>query len=216
MADPQLPIASKPTFYFGYGSNLWLEQMHIRCPTSQYLGVARLNNYRWIINDRGYANIIEVSKDPTTRECEYSSPTKDSNYENVVFGLVYSLEAEDEKRLDRNEGVPIAYTKEDLSCDFWSSDTSHKVDTSKQLYERRDLLVYIDRKRMTPDKPRKEYIYRMNRGIDDALEMGVPEQYVRNVMREFIPAEETGERRSMEEFAMAQAAQFRDESGVFQ
>jgi gamma-glutamylcyclotransferase len=216
MADPQLPIASKPTFYFGYGSNLWLEQMHIRCPTSQYLGVARLNNYRWIINDRGYANIIEVSKDSTTGECEYSSPTKDSNYENVVFGLVYSLEAEDEKRLDRNEGVPIAYTKEDLICDFWSSDTSHKVDTSKQLYERRDLLVYIDRKRMTPDKPRREYIYRMNRGIDDALKMGVPEQYVRNVMREFIPAEETGERRSMEEFAMAQAAQFRDESGVFQ
>src|SRR3989442_1257277 len=90
--------AFAPTIYFGYGSNLWLHQMSIRCPTSKYLGVARLNNYRWIINDRGYANVVEVAS-------KSSGDKGSGEYDNVVFGLVYSLESEDEKRLDKNEGV---------------------------------------------------------------------------------------------------------------
>lgn len=93
---------SSPTIYFGFGSNLWLDQMRTRCPTSTYLGVARLNDYKWIINDRGYANVV-------------SSPSANSSekkYAHTVFGLVYALLPTDESRLDRNEGVPHAYTKE--------------------------------------------------------------------------------------------------------
>ncbi|KAL1800644.1 hypothetical protein ACET3X_000986 [Alternaria dauci] len=205
--------SASPTIYFGYGSNLWLHQMTTRCPTSTYLGVARLRNYRWIINDRGYANVVEVTDD--------NRNTSTSPHDNVVFGLVYSLEAEDEKRLDKNEGVPVAYTKEMLECDFWSSNTEHKVDTSKRPKKKEDMLVYIDRKRVTPDKPRAEYIYRMNQGIADAVKLGVPEDYVKDVMRKYIPAQEDdegkeGEREKMAEFARGQAAEFRDESGVFQ
>ncbi|KAL9584321.1 MAG: hypothetical protein Q9203_004702, partial [Teloschistes exilis] len=44
---------NKQTLYFAYGSNLWLHQMSLRCPSSVYVGVARLPNYRWIINARG-------------------------------------------------------------------------------------------------------------------------------------------------------------------
>lgn len=205
------PSAS-PTIYFGYGSNLWLHQMTTRCPTSTYLGVARLPNYQWIINDRGYANVVEVTD---------SNSTSMSPYDDVVFGLVYSLEAEDEKRLDKNEGVPVAYTKEMLQCEFWPSDTEHKVDTSKDPEKKEDMLVYIDRNRVQRDKPREEYIYRMNQGITDAVKLGVPEDYVRDVMRKYIPAQEDddgkeGERERMAEFARGQAAEFRDESGVFQ
>ncbi|CAN9080669.1 unnamed protein product [Alternaria alternata] len=214
MASPQLPMApsASPTIYFGYGSNLWLHQMTTRCPTSTYLGVARLPNYQWIINDRGYANVVEVAD---------SNSTSMSPYDDVVFGLVYSLEAEDEKRLDKNEGVPVAYTKEMLECEFWPSDTEHKVDTSKDPEKKEGMLVYIDRNRVQPDKPREEYIYRMNQGITDAVKLGVPEEYVRDVMRKYIPAQEDddgkeGEREKMAEFARGQAAEFRDESGVFQ
>jgi gamma-glutamylcyclotransferase len=205
------PSAS-PIIYFGYGSNLWLHQMTTRCPTSTYLGVARLPNYQWIINDRGYANVVEVTD---------SNSTSMSPYDDVVFGLVYSLEAEDEKRLDKNEGVPVAYTKEMLQCEFWPSDTEHKVDTSKDPEKKEDMLVYIDRNRVQSDKPREEYMYRMNQGITDAVKLGVPEDYVRDVMRKYIPAQEDddgkeGERERMAEFARGQAAEFRDESGVFQ
>lgn len=201
MALHQTPL-SAPTIYFGYGSNLWLHQMSIRCPTSTYLGVARLTHYTWLINDRGYANIVENSPDS-------------ESYSDHVYGLVYSLLPEDEKRLDRNEGVPVAYTKELIECDFWPSDTRSKVDTSVPPPETRNMLVYIDRNRTTPDQPRDEYVYRMNQGIRDAVKRGVPEEYVRDVMRKFIP-ERDDEDGGIGEFAKTQAAQFKDESGVFE
>jgi hypothetical protein len=66
-----------------------------RCPTSEYLGIARLNGYRWLINNRGYANVAQTKSDS----------------EDVVWGLVFSLLQEDEKKLDVNEGVPVRVTQ---------------------------------------------------------------------------------------------------------
>jgi len=197
------------TVYFGYGSNLWLQQMRQRCPASKYLGVARLNNYKWIINDRGYANVVELHSS--------SSDTSDAttqDYAHVVFGLVYSLQPSDESRLDKNEGVPHAYTKEYLACDFWASEDGAKVDVDKKPTQTKDMLVYIDRKRVTDDEPKDEYVVRMNKGIDDAVVKGVPEKYVKDVMRKFIPAEDKGnaKRRSVEAKAYRQALEFVDEN----
>jgi gamma-glutamylcyclotransferase len=226
-----LTSSPNPTVYFGYGSNLWLHQMHIRCPTSQYLGVARMDGFKWIINDRGYANVVAVTpsktgldqpnqSNTTTDKDIVSKPPKE-DYTNTVFGLVYSLTPTDESRLDLNEGVPVAYTKAHLPCTFWSAgspsapESQHsKIDTNQPPTSTLEMLVYIDRKRTTPDEPRKEYIYRMNQGIADAIELGVPEGYVEDVMREFIPAEEGEGRKSIERFAEGQAKEFRDESGV--
>ena len=194
--------ASTPTIYFGFGSNLWLHQMITRCPSSTYLGVARLPSYKWIINDRGYANVVSY---PSTINSEYA---------HTVFGLVYSLLPTDEARLDRNEGVPHAYTKEYLPCDFWASKDGKGIDVSHEPTERgKKMLVYIDRKRVTGDRPKEEYVYRMNRGIEDAIRMGVPEEYVEEVMRPYIPKDQ-GERKSLEEKARGQAAEFVDEGHV--
>ncbi|KAK5138185.1 hypothetical protein LTR08_004880 [Meristemomyces frigidus] len=167
------------TLYFGYGSNLWKQQMHQRCPTSKFLGIARLNGYRWIINERGYANVVGIA---TERE---QAPLM---YRDEVWGLVYSLQADDEDRLDRNEGVPFAYTKEDLKVDFWrakSGKASDVEEKSKQV----EMLVYINRELTSADKPKKEYIHRMNMGITDAEREGMPKEYVDKVMRKFIPEE---------------------------
>lgn len=189
--------------------------MDIRCPTSKYLGVARLNGYKWIINDRGYANVVQTDNSTKTQD------DAKEEYDDVVFGLVYSLQPKDEESLDKNEGVPIAYTKENLTCDFWPASQQKWVDVSKPPTKAVDMLVYIDRNRTSDDKPKKEYIYRMNQGIADAVKMGVPKQYVKDVMRKFIPAEEddTGvekaEGKSMREKALRQARRFEDESGVF-
>lgn len=118
--------------------------MDLRCPTSEYLGIARLNGYKWIINDRGYANVVQVSNHSTTEDTDEANKGS-KEYEHVVFGLVYSLKEEDEKRLDKNEGVPVAYTKEDLPCDFWPSHGGKWVDVSKKPSKKEDMLVYIDR-----------------------------------------------------------------------
>jgi gamma-glutamylcyclotransferase len=192
-----------PSLYFGYGSNLWLHQMAVRCPSSPYLGVARLSSYRWIINSRGYANVVE---------------TKSSS--DIVYGLVYTLTPADEARLDVNEGVPVAYTKETLPCAFWKADSENrgKVDVdAPPTEEAKEMLVYIDRKRMEPAEPKGEYVVRMNKGIVDAVKMGVPKDYVDEVMRRFIPesgGEGAGKREEMEAKALRQATRFEDESGV--
>lgn len=83
---------SDATLYFVYGSNLSFSQMGLRCPDSRFQGRASLHNYRFQINQRGYAKVIP---DPSS----------------FVEGLCYSLNVRDEGRLDRNEGVPWAYQK---------------------------------------------------------------------------------------------------------
>ncbi|KAF1361036.1 hypothetical protein EJ07DRAFT_164638 [Lizonia empirigonia] len=191
MTISQTPLPA-PTIYFGYGSNLWQHQMAVRCPTSSYLGVARLAHHTWLINSRGTPTWCRAAR----RRAATRTP-----------------------RLDRNEGVPVAYTKEMIACEFWPSTGGDRVDTGAPPFETREMLVYIDRNRTTPDKPREEYVYRMNQGIKDAVRMGVPEKYVANVMREYIPEgdnENDGKAGGIGEFAKTQAAQFKDESGVFE
>lgn len=201
MASPEDDL-SNTTVYFGYGSNLWKHQMTQRCPTSKYLGIARLKGYRWLIYERGYANIIEIpeSEDNAERHA----------YKDEVWGLVYSLEPSDEQRLDRNEGVPFAYTKEHIEIEFWpsSSRNTTTIDTRKK-GKQVDMLVYINRKLVTPSKPKKEYIYRMNMGIKDAIDEGVPKEYMKQVLRCYIPDEED---EKVVELARKQALVFEDEA----
>lgn len=172
--------------------------MKQRCPTSKYLGIARLNGYRWIIYERGYANIVEISKEDKLAKHDYTQE---------VWGLVYSLESKDEDRLDGNEGVPYAYTKEYLECDFFEAKDGKKSDVESDPKEV-DMLVYINRKLITPGKTKKEYIYRMNMGIKDALQEGVPKAYVDKVMRKFIPDVED---ETVKEVAKKQGLEFEDE-----
>ena len=167
-----------------------------RCPSSPYVGIARLKGYRWLINNRGYANVVEPADG-------------DKKNSDVVWGLVYSLEGEDEGQLDLNEGVPYAYTKELLTVDYWAASNGAKPRTDEQAVER-EMLVYIDRKRVEPDRPKREYVYRMNMGIKDAVEEGVPQGYVDGVMRVFIPDEEDED---VEGLARQQAVFFEDEEG---
>ncbi|OJD31688.1 aig2-like protein [Diplodia corticola] len=110
-----------PTLYFAYGSNLWLDQMRRRCPSSTYLGIGRLSNnsssnntstssstnpnpnpnahpnrgWRWIINERGFANVVELvdeAGDDDEHEDELDDGDEHEHEEDeVVYGAVYAL-----------------------------------------------------------------------------------------------------------------------------
>jgi len=177
------------TIYFGYGSNLWLHQMSQRCPESKYLGVGRLNGFRWNISPRGYANVIETGShsslvsDPAydnlhralheNNHDTSASPDggnsadvllkKEDSASDFVYGLVFSLTPNDERRLDKNENVPIAYTKEFIPTDFWSiPENAAKpewTDVTKKPHSK-TMLVYIDRQRTEDSEPKHEYIFR--------------------------------------------------------
>jgi gamma-glutamylcyclotransferase len=225
-------MQNSTTLYFGYGSNLWLHQMHQRCPSAQYIGLARLSGYKWIISQRGYANVVQVSVTSTDHITTTTTTTNTSDGkqdggedEEAVYGMIYTLTPTDEAALDKNEGVPLAYTKEYLHCNVWIHSTGpvdpqyphliRKIDTTEEPTEHRDLLVYIDRVRVSEGAPRKEYVVRMNRGITDATKCGVPAGYVEDVLRKFVPEEEGGKGEEVQELAERQARGFKDESGVF-
>ncbi|KAK4119338.1 hypothetical protein N657DRAFT_549244, partial [Parathielavia appendiculata] len=187
--------------YFGFGSNLWKQQMSLRCPTSPFTGIGRLCGYKWFINGRGYANIAPIT-------------TASPDSEDEVWGLVYDLSPADEARLDINEGVPFAYEKRHIPVEFWPDGTGADGIPEKGKGQVVDMLVYIDFKRSQPGhRPRAEYVHRMNMGIRDALREGVPQAYVERVLRPYIPADAELDAEAVD-LAKRQAAGFRDDSGV--
>ena len=214
-----LAAADMPSFYFGYGSNMWRKQMTQRCPDSNFIGIGRLDGWHWQINERGYANVVEMTPNAQT---ERQIPIQaQSGSSSAVWGLIYTISKDDEARLDINEGVPYAYTKEIHPVRLWSAKKSpesislpemtasateavdeedrptqipltpsSRKDEEISSSEVRDMLVYVDRNRVKNSEPNIPYVYRMNRAIEDAVTAGVPIDYLTKSLRKFISAEE--------------------------
>ncbi|KAF4336719.1 hypothetical protein FBEOM_9419 [Fusarium beomiforme] len=174
--------------YFAYGSNLSTEQMRRRCPYSTPIGLAYLKGWKWIINGRGYANIVQLpvdSDDNVTPEAEenrqLSTKGKEKEkekHEEGVYGLLYLIPSDDEEKLDGYEGVPWAYQKFLVEVK-WGNAKKEEDETLKAL-------VYADGMRVEEDMPQEEYIGRMEDGIKDAIEnWGLDEDYANRVMRRF-------------------------------
>ncbi|KAI1313993.1 hypothetical protein F5Y03DRAFT_1475 [Xylaria venustula] len=130
--------------YFAYGSNLSTTQMLQRCPQSTAIGLARLTGWTWIINERGYANIVpkkplwELEKDTKSISNAYHDHSPDPGA--VVYGLVYRLHPNDEDALDRYEGVGSAYEKWTMTIprtQFWKPLAAENVTSSASASSRR-------------------------------------------------------------------------------
>ena len=153
--------------------------------------------WQWIINERGYANIVSDGQASGDRP--------------GVYGLVYRLHADDELTLDICEGVPFAYEKMTVKIDRASlkAPELEPARSSSRGIEQPteeattgpsgavnlqspgseiELLAYVDTLRTTPSNPKSEYIHRINLGIKEALEWGLPSAYVDEVIRRCIPA----------------------------
>ena len=83
--------------YAAYGSNINLEQMAYRCPHSIVAGTAMLKGYE--LQFRHHATI-------------------EPNEESEVPVLLWELDSQDEKFLDRYEGEPKYYRKENISLEL--------------------------------------------------------------------------------------------------
>lgn len=177
-----------------------------------------MKGFEWIIYQRGFANIVEVDG----HEEGDDEKGEEGDYRNQVWGMMYSLEEEDEKLLDEREGVPVAYRKEWIECEFWTVPEAAAASASSSLSSREEeeevgkneedtttaenkkkrkpaditkrpgkekMLVYINREMTDEGEIRKEYISRMNCGIEDAVKEGLPREYVEQVLRRWIPAD---------------------------
>jgi gamma-glutamylcyclotransferase len=184
------------TVYFAYGSNLWLDQMARRCPDSLYIGRGILENYKWQINSRGYANVA-------------ASPGE------IVEGLCYSLSKEDEEVLDRLEGVPFAYERvmvevkvqlaprelqllpvkkvdaiinapRSISLSSLSAEIRQQSSQAIE-WEKSLVLVYLSRKFVQNGVPHEEYVNRLANGAEDAQKLGVSKEWIEKNMKPWFP-----------------------------
>ena len=80
-------------YYFAYGSNMNDQQMAHRCPGAKKVGHGVINNYKLV--ERLYADI---------EKCEGSK----------VDGLVWLLNEDHKKSLDKYEGYPVRYDRHDV------------------------------------------------------------------------------------------------------
>ncbi|KAK0375639.1 AIG2 family protein [Colletotrichum limetticola] len=201
--------SNPPRLYFAYGSNLSPTQMSLRCPASTPLGLAHLPDHTFIINARRYANVVpndpvnpayladaDAAAAPTTDPASASAPPPPSAPPSAapgVYGVLYALPPQDEATLDRCEGVPHAYQKQDLAVSIanLASKGTGATSAAAGLTPGSNVtaLVYVDTERTEPSTPWPEYVDRMNRGVDEATErFGLPRGYVDDVIRGYIPA----------------------------
>lgn len=132
-----------------------------------------------------------------------------------VYGIVYAMTPKDEGLLDETEKVdnwteetPLtssveketrprnqeegAYNKWYLAVHVvhWLDD-KFRAHCASRVGEGEDgdltVLVYIDEHVINEGKPREEYVKRMNQAIKEAVELGLPQDWVNKVVRRFIP-----------------------------
>lgn len=92
----------KEKLYIAYGSNINIEQMKHRCPTAKTIGTTKIKDYELLF--RGSKTGAYATIEP----CEGS----------FVPALIWSIEPKDEIALDRYEGYPTFYEKEDVELEL--------------------------------------------------------------------------------------------------
>jgi hypothetical protein len=196
-STPDSTRSSTPNFdgtlYFGYGSNLWKYQVLHRCPSAKFIGLARLRHWRWQINERGNTNIVEAPPAPfSPATVRWLGPlsTDDLRGNDRTYGMVFQMSHEDEQKMDEYEDVPESYTKETAMVELWTRKEGQEgpLDITKRC-RRVQVMFHVDREH-TADSVQLSagaYSYKINQGIMDATEEGVPESYIKDCIRPFVP-----------------------------
>lgn len=99
--------------------------------------------------------------------------------------MIYALSPPDEAKLNINEGVPCAYERQVPEVELWFEDSSKNWDATQY----QTVLCYVDADRVQEAQLKGEYVHRINMGIRDAKQKGMPSSYVDKYLRLFIPVE---------------------------
>lgn len=124
--------------YIAYGSNLNVEQMTCRCPTAKVYGKGILKGYRLLFKGRPDNAYLTI----------------EAKVGGEVPVVVWDIKPEDELSLDRYEGYPSFYYKEDIPVEL---ETGEVVEA----------MVYI-----------------MTNKIRDRINLNLPSEYYLNAVSE--------------------------------
>ena len=130
-----------------------------------------------------------------------------SGEEDTVYGILYEMARDDERLLDGYEGVdreskrawedgkiPVSvrpreqgdgeYNKWYLEAKVteWLDEEQKRLRGGEK---GQVVLVYVDEKSLSVGSSKKEYVFRMDRAIREAQELGFPKKWADEVMRKF-------------------------------
>lgn len=207
--------------YFAYGSNLSYSQMMLRCTcnpdkSAKPVAIARLDGWRWLISEEGYANIIPPKALRVGLQEAEGEKVHVTGKEDAVFGILYDMTPKDESLLDAYEGVDndapdaspdgkvdrkIRPKEQGNGCyNKWyvpavvtkwldSSEESRRAAQSKESTNTQTVLVYLDELHVLEGPPKNEYIARMDRAMRQSVPLGFPRDWARNAMGSFFSSE---------------------------
>ena len=100
-------------YYIAYGSNLSVEQMAHRCPDAKVAGMAALEGWKLVF--RMHATIEPAEG-------------------RVVPVLIWEISERDERNLDRYEGYPSYYYKQDMDITMTDFDGKNPQEITAMVY----------------------------------------------------------------------------------
>jgi hypothetical protein len=107
-----------------------------------------------------------------------------------TYGAVWAISDDEAKRVAELEKVGQCYTKEEAFIEYWSAPSDAGPISVLKRPRRVKVTFHVDRTH-TEDGPTgkcgMEYGYRMNQAVIDALAHGIPQGYVDNCIRPFLP-----------------------------
>ncbi len=134
-------------FYFAYGSNMSLANMGGRCGAgAKVVGPALLADYELTFDKRGYANIIPQAGQQ-------------------VWGVAWQINQDCLKALDRYEGYPRMYGRQDVQIVLGQQEIT--------------AMVYIEPADQSGGQPSRAYMD--NRVIPGAKENGLPVEWIKKL-----------------------------------
>lgn len=142
--------------YVAYGSNLNIRQMQHRCPTAKLYGTGTVSDYE--LQFKGQPN------------CAFATIAPQEGSEVPV--AVWEIQSQDERSLDRYEGYPSHYFKQNIPVQLDGEEV--------------DAMVYIMNLKMKFGKPSPYYYQTVLEGYHDCgLDTEVLDQAVRNSAQNF-------------------------------
>jgi gamma-glutamylcyclotransferase len=147
--------------YFAYGSNMDWSQMRERCPTAQFVCVAKLKDHH-----------LAFTRESQKRKCGVADVIQEEGRD--VWGVVYQIDERDIGHLDLTEGFRPGRTENDYVREerhvFAEGDNKRPVLVS----------VYFAIKEDNPPKPNVQYKQLI---VNGAKYWHLPDAYIQELER---------------------------------
>lgn len=124
-----------------YGSNLVERRMKERCPGSSVYGTSEIHGYRLLFKQSMTGAYATIEQDANSK----------------VPVVIYKMSMADEAKLDRFEGTPRYYRKQEFLLTVWNVN-------GKKRKKRRYCIAYIMREDRPLGKPSKDYFKLLDEG----------------------------------------------------